>query len=86
MQLDGFVARKMGINSVIGSYLDPLADKVRTAIFRPFVLTIITKLNFQLLLLVHCVLIVILFIYFQVLIGCVAVTMVKMDLLHRKYC
>eukprot|EP00268_Persea_americana_P004439 TRINITY_DN11415_c0_g1_i5.p1 TRINITY_DN11415_c0_g1~~TRINITY_DN11415_c0_g1_i5.p1 ORF type:complete len:378 (+),score=87.88 TRINITY_DN11415_c0_g1_i5:35-1135(+) len=42
--LDGFVARKMGINSVIGSYLDPLADKV--------------------------------------LIGCVAVTMVKMDLLH----
>ncbi|XXG73152.1 hypothetical protein AAC387_Pa07g2119 [Persea americana] len=42
--LDGFVARKMGINSVIGSYLDPLADKV--------------------------------------LIGCVAATMVKMDLLH----
>ncbi|KAK1667859.1 hypothetical protein QYE76_056018 [Lolium multiflorum] len=26
--LDGFLARKMGINSVIGSYLDPLADKV----------------------------------------------------------
>ncbi|XP_077220122.1 cardiolipin synthase [Tasmannia lanceolata] len=26
--LDGFVARKMGINSVVGSYLDPLADKV----------------------------------------------------------
>ncbi|KAG1347328.1 Cardiolipin synthase (CMP-forming), mitochondrial [Cocos nucifera] len=25
--LDGFLARKMGINSVIGSYLDPLADK-----------------------------------------------------------
>ncbi|XP_058093574.1 CDP-diacylglycerol--glycerol-3-phosphate 3-phosphatidyltransferase 1, chloroplastic [Magnolia sinica] len=42
--LDGFVARKMGINSVIGSYLDPLADKV--------------------------------------LIGCVALAMVKMDLLH----
>nr|XP_043609990.1 cardiolipin synthase (CMP-forming), mitochondrial isoform X2 [Erigeron canadensis] len=26
--LDGYVARKMGINSVVGSYLDPLADKV----------------------------------------------------------
>ncbi|XP_021719680.1 cardiolipin synthase (CMP-forming), mitochondrial-like [Chenopodium quinoa] len=26
--LDGFLARKMGINSVVGSYLDPLADKV----------------------------------------------------------
>ncbi|KAJ1698462.1 hypothetical protein LUZ63_006974 [Rhynchospora breviuscula] len=42
--LDGFLARKMGINSVFGSYLDPLADKV--------------------------------------LIGCVALSMVKMDLLH----
>ena len=28
LQLDGFLARKMGINSVFGSYLDPLADKV----------------------------------------------------------
>lgn len=27
-QLDGYVARRMGINSVVGSYLDPLADKV----------------------------------------------------------
>lgn len=26
--LDGFVARRMGINSLIGSYIDPLADKV----------------------------------------------------------
>jgi cardiolipin synthase len=26
--LDGFVARKLGVNSVLGSYLDPLADKV----------------------------------------------------------
>ncbi|WOL04898.1 CDP-diacylglycerol--glycerol-3-phosphate 3-phosphatidyltransferase 1 [Canna indica] len=26
--LDGFLARKMGINSVFGSYLDPLADKI----------------------------------------------------------
>ncbi|KAK6932328.1 CDP-alcohol phosphatidyltransferase [Dillenia turbinata] len=26
--LDGYTARKMGINSVVGSYLDPLADKV----------------------------------------------------------
>lgn len=26
--LDGYVARKMKINSVLGSYLDPLADKV----------------------------------------------------------
>ncbi|CAN1826319.1 Cardiolipin synthase (CMP-forming), mitochondrial [Linum perenne] len=26
--LDGYAARKMGINSVVGSYLDPLADKV----------------------------------------------------------
>ncbi|XP_047338256.1 cardiolipin synthase (CMP-forming), mitochondrial [Impatiens glandulifera] len=26
--LDGYLARKMGINSVVGSYLDPLADKV----------------------------------------------------------
>ncbi|KAJ3696017.1 hypothetical protein LUZ60_001394 [Juncus effusus] len=42
--LDGFLARKMGIHSVIGSYLDPLADKI--------------------------------------LIGCVALSMVKMDLLH----
>ncbi|KAF3327429.1 CDP-diacylglycerol--glycerol-3-phosphate 3-phosphatidyltransferase 1 [Carex littledalei] len=42
--LDGFLARKMGINAVYGSYLDPLADKV--------------------------------------LIGCVALSMVKMDLLH----
>ncbi|KAI3928359.1 hypothetical protein MKW98_023960, partial [Papaver atlanticum] len=41
--LDGYAARKVGINSVIGSYLDPLADKV--------------------------------------LIGSVAVAMVKMDLL-----
>ena len=30
-QLDGYVARKMRINSVIGSYLDPLADKVDTS-------------------------------------------------------
>jgi phosphatidylglycerophosphate synthase len=29
-QLDGYVARKMRINSVVGSYLDPIADKVRT--------------------------------------------------------
>ncbi len=28
VQLDGFVARKLGVNSVLGSYLDPLADKV----------------------------------------------------------
>ncbi|KAL5724951.1 cardiolipin synthase (CMP-forming) [Ranunculus cassubicifolius] len=42
--LDGYVARKMGINSVVGSYLDPLADKV--------------------------------------LIGCVALAMVKKDLLQ----
>nr|CAD1829351.1 unnamed protein product [Ananas comosus var. bracteatus] len=42
--LDGFLARRMGINSVFGSYLDPLADKV--------------------------------------LIGCVALAMVKKDLLH----
>ena len=28
VQLDGYVARKMRINSVVGSYLDPLADKV----------------------------------------------------------
>nr|POF26801.1 cardiolipin synthase (cmp-forming), mitochondrial [Quercus suber] len=26
--LDGYMARKMRINSVVGSYLDPLADKV----------------------------------------------------------
>lgn len=26
--LDGYIARKMNINSVVGSYLDPLADKV----------------------------------------------------------
>lgn len=26
--LDGYTARKLGINSVVGSYLDPLADKV----------------------------------------------------------
>lgn len=42
--LDGFVARKMNISSVMGSYLDPLADKI--------------------------------------LIICVAVAMVKMDLLN----
>lgn len=42
--LDGFVARKMNINSVMGSYLDPLADKI--------------------------------------LIACVAIAMVKMDLLN----
>ncbi|CAA7405612.1 unnamed protein product [Spirodela intermedia] len=42
--LDGYVARKLKINSVLGSYLDPLADKV--------------------------------------LIGCVALAMVKKDLLH----
>ncbi|KAF5729033.1 cardiolipin synthase (CMP-forming) mitochondrial [Tripterygium wilfordii] len=42
--LDGYVARKMQIDSVVGSYLDPLADKV--------------------------------------LIGCVALAMVKMELLH----
>ncbi|XP_074569236.1 CDP-diacylglycerol--glycerol-3-phosphate 3-phosphatidyltransferase 1, chloroplastic-like [Curcuma longa] len=29
--LDGFLARKMGIHSVFGSYLDPLADKVLIA-------------------------------------------------------
>ncbi|XP_060203514.1 cardiolipin synthase (CMP-forming), mitochondrial [Lycium barbarum] len=29
--LDGYVARRMGINSVVGSYLDPLADKVLIA-------------------------------------------------------
>ncbi|XP_020577448.1 CDP-diacylglycerol--glycerol-3-phosphate 3-phosphatidyltransferase 1, chloroplastic [Phalaenopsis equestris] len=42
--LDGFIARKMNINSVVGSYLDPLADKI--------------------------------------LIGCVAVAMVKKDLIN----
>ncbi|KAJ0082885.1 hypothetical protein Patl1_11090 [Pistacia atlantica] len=42
--LDGYMARRMKINSVVGSYLDPLADKV--------------------------------------LIGCVALAMVHMDLLH----
>lgn len=42
--LDGYMARRMGINSVVGSYLDPLADKV--------------------------------------LIGCVALAMVDMGLLH----
>ncbi|PNX67557.1 cardiolipin synthase-like protein [Trifolium pratense] len=26
--MDGYVARKMKIDSVVGSYLDPLADKV----------------------------------------------------------
>ncbi|GAB2216557.1 hypothetical protein Droror1_Dr00024332, partial [Drosera rotundifolia] len=26
--LDGFLARKMGINFVVGSYIDPPADKV----------------------------------------------------------
>ncbi|OIW18439.1 hypothetical protein TanjilG_13191 [Lupinus angustifolius] len=29
--LDGYVARKMNIDSVVGSYLDPLADKVLMA-------------------------------------------------------
>ncbi|KAI4304274.1 hypothetical protein MLD38_039811 [Melastoma candidum] len=29
--LDGYVARRMNINSVVGSYLDPLADKVLIA-------------------------------------------------------
>ncbi|CAN4117418.1 unnamed protein product [Withania somnifera] len=29
--LDGYMARRMGINSVVGSYLDPLADKVLIA-------------------------------------------------------
>lgn len=33
-QLDGYVARKMGINSAVGSYLDPLADKVSFKFFR----------------------------------------------------
>lgn len=28
VQLDGYMARRLGINSVLGSYLDPLADKV----------------------------------------------------------
>ncbi|XP_030960074.1 26S proteasome regulatory subunit 7-like [Quercus lobata] len=28
IKLDGYMARKMRINSVVGSYLDPLADKV----------------------------------------------------------
>ncbi|XP_023641864.1 cardiolipin synthase (CMP-forming), mitochondrial-like [Capsella rubella] len=27
-ELDGYMARRMKINSVVGSYLDPLADKV----------------------------------------------------------
>lgn len=27
-QLDGYMARRLGIHSVLGSYLDPLADKV----------------------------------------------------------
>ena len=27
-QLDGYLARRLGANSVLGSYLDPLADKV----------------------------------------------------------
>jgi cardiolipin synthase len=31
MQLDGYMARRQGINSVLGSYLDPLADKVSSA-------------------------------------------------------
>lgn len=32
--MDGFLARKMGINSVFGSYLDPLADKVKLSWMR----------------------------------------------------
>jgi phosphatidylglycerophosphate synthase len=35
--LDGFLARKMGINSVFGSYLDPLADKVEFHTFLIYV-------------------------------------------------
>ena len=33
LYLDGFVARNMTINSVMGSYLDPLADKVTLKLF-----------------------------------------------------
>ena len=28
VQLDGYVARRSGVDSVVGTYLDPLADKV----------------------------------------------------------
>lgn len=40
VQLDGYMARKMGINSVVGSYLDPLADKVNISFFFSFFLTL----------------------------------------------
>ena len=28
VQLDGYVARRTGVDSIVGTYLDPLADKV----------------------------------------------------------
>lgn len=28
VQLDGYVARRSGVDSIVGTYLDPLADKV----------------------------------------------------------
>ncbi|XP_065033228.1 CDP-diacylglycerol--glycerol-3-phosphate 3-phosphatidyltransferase 1, chloroplastic-like [Musa acuminata AAA Group] len=43
--LDGFLARKMGINSVFGSYLDPLADKVKLSWMRIFPRTVFGKSN-----------------------------------------
>lgn len=88
LQLDGYVARKLKINSVLGSYLDPLADKVEASAF-PNLCTFyslsslasltpkpISVLNSPILVQqLHDLL-------FQVLIGCVALAMVKKDLLH----
>lgn len=65
----------MGINSVFGSYLDPLADKVE---FHTFLIYVSSLTYSHILIHIYNVYVL------QVLIGCVAIAMVEKDLLHRK--
>lgn len=71
------MARKMNINSVVGSYLDPLADKVLLQESPVFLFSFLREQFF----LSVVILVRLLLLLLQVLIGCVALAMVHNDLL-----
>lgn len=80
----------MKIDSVVGSYLDPLADKVRvradlllSSLVWPIAICKFLLVYWTYLVPEFCIIVYSLF-SIQVLIGCVALAMVHNDLLHRK--
>lgn len=86
-QLDGYMARKMGINSIVGSYLDPLADKVCLCILYNGISICSISSNPPSCCNCFCnfvTKICLVTSFGQVLIGCVVLAMVDKDLIHRK--